>query len=324
MRRILSAAVSAALSITGIFASPAVASTGHTWQVQAGSVAGFDAGGPIGGGNEFYPNKITINQGDSINFTPMGPHTVTFNRPPVPVFALLAPPFVTPSPATISSPTDFVNGPIGFEFPPQPYTLTFAASLPPGTYTIICSLHLGMSETVDVLPAGAPLPKSDAQYLAIAQAQITRELTSLAEIASEASENDQDEDGGSTVLVGAGNKRGSNIRFFPASLTIHVGQSVTFLKTKDPTEPHTVTFAAPNDPFLELLPWGGSTYPAPGFTNSGFMVTRAQFDFYHLTGTGLPAGLLKYRLTFTSVGDFPYFCAIHDEAGMRAIVHVIP
>jgi plastocyanin len=324
MRRIASAAVSAVLSISGVLASPAIASTAHIWQVQAGSLAGFDAGGPTGGGNQFYPERIAIHAGDSINFTPVGPHTVTFNRPPVPVFALLAPPFITPSPATISSPTDSVSSPIGFDFPPQPYTLTFAASLPPGSYNIICGLHIGMSETVDVLAASAALPKTDADYAAIAQAEITRELNQLDQTASTAVKDNRGQDGDATVLVGAGNEHGSTIRFFPSALTIHVGQSVTFVKTKDPTEPHTVNFASPEDPFLELLPWGGATYPAAGFTASGLMVTHPQFDYYHLAGTGLPDGLLRYRLTFTAPGDFSYFCAIHDEAGMRATIHVVP
>src|SRR5437660_5741770 len=97
-----------------------------------------------------------------------------------------------------------------------------------------------MREMVDVRPAGATLPKTDADYLAIAQAQITRDLAALDRINTEATENFEDEDGSPTVLVGAGNKRVSNIRFYPASVTIRVGQSITFLKTHDASEPHTV------------------------------------------------------------------------------------
>jgi hypothetical protein len=53
---------------------------------------------------------------------------------------------------------------------------------------------------------------------------------------------------------------------------------------------------------------------------------RSQLDTSSsaLAGTGLPDGLLRYRLTFTAPGDFSYFCAIHDEAGMRATIHVVP
>ena len=128
------------------------------------------------------------------------------------------------------------------------------------------------------------------------------------------------------VLAGAGNARVSNIRFFPAAVTVRVGHSVTFLKTQDPTEPHTVTFGGPfdpNNPLAEFLASGGSRYDGTGIANSGFLSTKEQFSFYQLAGTGLPVAVTRYKLKFTSVGDFPYFCAIHDGAGMVGIVHVV-
>jgi len=330
MHRIVGAAVAAALSITSIFASPGLASTpppgGHEWQVQAGSPPRFDAAGPSGAGNRFYPEAITIHQGDHITFTPAGPHTVTFNRPPGPIFRFLDPSFpATPSPATITSASDSVMGIIGFgpPGPPEHYVVSFTS---PGTYQIICGLHLGMTLSVDVRPTGATLPKEDAQYLAIAQAAITRDLATVDRIAAAATDNFEDEDGNPTVLVGAGDKRVSNIRFFPASVTIRVGRSINFLKTQDPTEPHTVTFGNafdPNDPLAEFRASGGSRYNGTGVANSGFLSTSQQFSFYQLAGTGLPVAVTRYRLTFTSVGDFPYICAIHDPAGMVGIVHVV-
>ena len=74
MHRIVTAAIAVALAITGVFASPALAS-GTTWLVQAGSAP---AGPPIGGGNRFYPASIAIHPGDSVTFTPIGAHTITF------------------------------------------------------------------------------------------------------------------------------------------------------------------------------------------------------------------------------------------------------
>src|SRR5438309_949994 len=147
-------------------------------------------------------------------------------------------------------------------------------------------------------------------------------------IAAAATENFEDEDGNPAVLVGAGNKRVSNIRFYPASVNIRVGQTITFLKTHDPTEPHTVTFGPePSDMLQQLIPRGGSTYAGgkDEQANSGLLVTRQQFDYYQLAplaAFGLPVALTKYRLTFTKAGDFKYICAIHDGAGMVAWVHV--
>jgi plastocyanin len=281
----------------------------------------FDGSGPSGGGNRFYPDAIAIHQGDSVKFTPTGPHTITFNRPAGPLFGLFGP-FGDP---TITSATQQTNsGIIGFA-PGDTFTLTFASSLPVGTYMVICSLHLGMAERIEVLPASAELPKGDAEYRAIAQREIARDLAAQAEIAADARDNDEDEDGSPSVLVGAGNKRVSNIRFFPAAITVHVGQTIRFLKTQDPTEPHTVTFGTePADPFAQLVARGGSTYSGTENISSGFMSTKAQYAFYQLTGTPLPVALTKYRVTFTTAGDFSYFCAIHDDAGMRGTVHVVP
>lgn len=327
MLRIAVAALAVALSITGLIGSPALATTTHTWKIQASAPGTFDGNGPRGFGNRFYPDAVAIHEGDSIAVTPFGPHTITFNRPPVPVFALLDPSFgfITPSPATLASTSDRVNGVIGFSPGPEPpFSLTFAS---PGTYQIICALHIGMSLAVDVRSTGATLPKGDADYAAIAQAAITRDLAAVKRIDRAATENFQDEDGNLTVLAGAGNNRVSNIRFFPSSVTIKVGKSITFLKTQDPTEPHTVLFGGEGlNMFTELIPIDRSTYDGTGTANSGFMSTQAQFDYYHLAGVipGLPGGLTSYRLTFTKAGHFKYICGIHDGAGMFGFVDVVP
>jgi plastocyanin len=320
MFRIVSAvAATVVLSITGVLTSPAVAATAHTWQIQAGTVPIFDGSGPRGVGNRFYPAAIAIHQGDSVTVTPFGPHTFTYNRPPGPVFRVFAPSGGT----TLADPSATLNsGFIGGG--PGTFTVTFASTLPAGRYKFICVLHIGMSETVDVLPAGAELPKTDADYAAIAQAQITRDLATVERVNAAATEDLEDEDGNPTVLVGAGTNRVSNLRFYPASITIGVGQTITFLKTKDPTEPHTVSFNIPPGlPMIaELIPSGGSSFDGKGFTNSGFLSTKAQYAYYQLNGTPLPVALTKYSLTFTKAGDFKYVCALHDDAGMVAVVHV--
>ena len=321
MRRILVAAVVTALSITGIIASPAVAADANTWHVQAGSVA-FGATGPVGGGNRFYPEAIAIHAGDSVAFTPMAVHTVTFNRPPVPVFALFGPFGGT----LINSPAQSTNSGIIGDTGPVPYTVTFASTLPTGTYSFICGLHIGMTETITVLPPSQALPRTDAEYGLIAQREVTRDLATLADIAAEANQDNEDEDGdgGPTVWAGAGNKRGSNLRFFPSVITVHVGQAITFVKTHDPTEPHTVTFGQENpDPILQLIPSGGNTYDGTGTVNSGFLSTKAQFGYYQLAGTPLVQAT-KLKVNFTRAGTFDYVCELHDVVGMVGRVIVRP
>ena len=322
MRRIMAAAISAALSVTALFASPALAA-GQTWHVQQGYLT-FDGSGPSGGGNRFYPATISIHQGDSIEFAPMGAHTVTLFRPAGPLFILFGPIGASPTAGTASTPGAPVNsGIIGDSPVPTTFTLTFAATLPAGTYNVICGLHIGMSETVNVLPVGATLPNTQADLDTARDTQIATDRAAQAEALSDAT--DSDEDGDATVHAGIGTERTTAVRFFPASITVHVGDKVTFLKRSDPTEPHTVTFGAePPDPIAQLLPREGKTYSGTENISSGFLSTRAQDEYYQLAGTPLPIGLTKYKIRFTAVGDWPYICAIHDVIGMRGVVHVVP
>jgi plastocyanin len=318
-RMVGAAAAAVVLSITGVIGSPALAADATTWHVQAGSASFVPPGIPIGGGNRFYPESIAIHPGDAVAFTAIGAHTITFNRPAGPLFNFFGPSGVT----TLGARSDSVNsGLIGAGPPPPPtFTVTFASTLPAGRYKFICMLHVGMTEIVDVLPMSKDLPKTDAEYGAMAQREITRDLAKLAKIASDAQDND---DHGRRVLVGAGDKRVSNLRFFPETMTIHVGQTVTFLKTKDPTEPHTVLFGGEGlDEFQELFPSGGNTYDGTGTVNSGFLSTRRQYAYFQLAGV-LPPPTTRFKVTFTRAGTYEYICALHDEIGMVGTIVVNP
>src|SRR5437867_12780576 len=90
VRTMGAAGAAVVLSISGIFASPALAA-GTTWHVQAGSVGFESPGVVIGGGNWFYSESMAVHPGDTVAFKPIGPHTVTYNRAPGPVFLLFGP-----------------------------------------------------------------------------------------------------------------------------------------------------------------------------------------------------------------------------------------
>lgn len=90
------------------------------------------------------------------------------------------------------------------------------------------------------------------------------------------------------------------LQFYPASITIDAGDSITW---KYPAgEPHTVTFLGPrssppppNDPSVPA-PAGGATYDGTAYTSSGFIL-----------------GGKTYTLTFTKPGTYTYYCLIHGE-----------
>jgi plastocyanin len=320
MRTILIVGVSAALALTTILTTPALAAS-QTWHIQVGSILDFPAGHF---GNAFYPSQIAAHAGDTIDFGVTSPHTVTFNRPDnTPLFAFFVPPGGTTTSATLSAKGQFVN--TGFDpvsFAPYTFTLTLGNALQPGRYEFICALHLGMRGAIDVLPTAARLSKTDADYAAEGSQEIARDFDSANHVGDKISDKAAHEP--LTVYAGAGTKRVTDLRFFPSSITIHAGQSITFLKTHDPTEPHTVTFGAePANPFA---PQGGPpfTFTGSNSISTGALLTEKQYDFYIAGAIGVPVAVAKATITFTTAGTYTYICTIHDDVGMRGTVTVLP
>lgn len=123
--------------------------------------------------------------------------------------------------------------------------------------------------------------------------------------------------------------------FYPANLTIHVGDSVMW-KHNSMDNPHTVTFLGPekaiedlngppagNPPRSELnpkifLPVGSNTYDGSQYLNSGVMADN------------IP-GPKQYTVTFNTPGTYTYYCSIHavnlpngQIVSMQAKVTVLP
>lgn len=104
------------------------------------------------------------------------------------------------------------------------------------------------------------------------------------------------------------------MRFYPASLTINVGDTIVWKQNS--AEPHTVTFLKAGqktpdlvipDPGksqqmmfnpLVIMPQGQTTFDGTALTGSGQMGGEAQFP-------------KEYKLTFTKPGVYEYICAFH-------------
>jgi plastocyanin len=133
-----------------------------------------------------------------------------------------------------------------------------------------------------------------------------------------------------TMLAGAGQDTVSINAFFPASLRIRAGDTVTWKINSD--EPHTATFLAdeppPPDPIP--IPDGGptdimlnpksffstrapdapvETYDGTVYRNSGFLSN----------GTVVPPNE-SYSLTFDKPGTYQYICLIHPTTMIGEIV----
>jgi plastocyanin len=132
------------------------------------------------------------------------------------------------------------------------------------------------------------------------------------------------------VLVGWENpKQGVDLEaYFPAKVTIHVGDTVHWVQNS--VEIHTVTFldsapapalivpsGLPNGQPSPLMlnpavafPTPGNTYNGSGYANSGVMSKGGQ--------------LSSYDLTFTAAGTFNYSCLVHGVMMSGTIVVVDP
>ncbi len=103
-------------------------------------------------------------------------------------------------------------------------------------------------------------------------------------------------------------------RFEPGLRVVHKGETVTWTNL-DPATPHTITIGP--DPANPFAPTGGPTITtAPGATTVNSLIGNPT-----LFG---PGGHTSFALTFDHAGAYSYFCALHDELGMKGTIVVLP
>ena len=335
MGRWWAVAFAAALSVA-VFAGSGAAAPGKTWHVGVGADSADHAVQLL----DFYPRTITVNVGDTINFTltALADHTVTFMSGAKP------PDLAAPQkdgrvefPSAVAYPNGghtygesaYVNSGV---FGPnnKSWSVTFAK---PGTYTYQCLLHPVQVGTVIVQPAGTPYPSTQNQYDELAAKSRASGLAAGAKLRAATRATASKGPSGTTYtapLVGDASQRIALYRFGTDNLTVKVGDTVRWVM-KDPDEIHTVTFAGTGDipAFLTpqptprglpafyynpkiLAPAGGATHTGNTYYNSGILFPVN------------PPGPTEYSLTFTKPGTFTYWCVVHVPQGMRGTVIVTP
>jgi plastocyanin len=253
----------------------------------------------------FLPNVLWVNVGDKVVWTSkVGEiHTVTFLAP-----GQQTPPFNETDPQQIKlvggnvyDGKHYFNSGIlsnapnsGFQASTT-YSLTFGAM---GDFIYYCLVHPSMLGIVHVRPAGTPYPFSqqayDQQIQASTQATIS-DGQNLAGMAKTMSNNHQ-------VVASLGDGLVGLMRFYPASVTIHVGEKVTFTN-HDVMEPHTITFGPEKKDIFH--PYGNpKSFDGTAQLNSGYIGVIPAWS-----GT-------SFTVTFTKAGTFRYFCALHDYLAM--------
>lgn len=327
-----------ALAVVLAFSSAgwkAVSAAGTTWSITVGQ------GGQGIAANDFFPDSVTVHQGNTIHFANpyLEPHTVSFLPS-----GMAAPGVIVPAP---SGPPQFMLNPQAAN-PTGTGTVTFDASkyynsglmfkggtadvtFPlQGTFTFLCLIHgSGMKITVSVVGPAVPV-QTQAQLDAAGKAASDQLIANGVSAASQIKSTKQAQADGSynwSVQAGGSVLEADIVQFNSPDITINVGDSVTW--TNPNAVPHTVTFLAPGQalpnlvqpspqpsgppllliPLQTFLPVGGPMYDGTAYANSGI------FD-----AVNSPSN--KYTLKFTKPGTYQYHCILHDDQGMMGTITV--
>ena len=336
-------------------AAPAAQSGPTTWTVLVGAET---TGADMGAWQfmRFYPDSITINEGDSIvwkinagefhavNFLPPGQTSIEFTQVQG-QDVVLNPQVIFPSGGPAFDGTGgAASGLIGRDAGQVPeYKLTFSKA---GTYGYVCPIHavfdpgskqmVGMTGKVIVQPAGTAYPKTQAQIDADAATLIAADSSAAAAGASAATTVPGPQPGPNggmihTVNIGYDSGVASYMRFAPTNLTIKAGDTVMW-KQNSAMTPHTVTLlpdqGAPALTVVEPQGNGPPTVklnpailaPAGGTSYAGSGYYNSGFLLPLMDPTPAPR---DYALTFTAPGTYTYVCMLHVGMGMVGTITVL-
>ena len=294
---------------------------------------------------DFYPSQVQVRPGDTLRFdngsgsVPI-PHTVTLGTG-ADIGASLPPPVaegvgqvpavwgacVSEEPLTPED-TECPDGNAGFPpsgdtveldafagqgfynsgifDPGQTVVVPIADDVAPGSYTFVCYLHpVTMDIAVEVVAPDQEV-QSQSDLDAAAEEAIAADLADGD--AALAAMDDADLPG-DTVQAGAEQGAAVVTRFFPTTITVPSGTTVTWVN--EGNDPHVVSFSDDVDPH------GPENFApptiAPGADYTGEPAISGVFG-------NPPFPSTTYALRFPEEGRFPYYCPIHP--GMAGVVEV--
>ncbi|MCU1252873.1 MAG: hypothetical protein JWQ49_5902 [Edaphobacter sp.] len=329
--------VVAFLAVLAAFAMPQTVQAEQNWKATVGGQSKDLANQAIA----FLPNEIWIHEFDSITWTFAADeiHTVTFLKA-----SQVVPPFAVGCPGFSSTGATF-DGSTCLTTPPLVTGASFKVNFPKaGNYKLVCLVHNQMTGLIHVLPASVTLPHDQAFY----EEQGEKELHNLLTDTDKAARHHGHEDwndmlsvgvlsGKNGVVAGIGEMAAtpggfqalSVLRFLNGTIEVHAGDTVEW-GNLDPALPHTITFGVepanpiPPSPNVFKDPDGvlhATVSSSSDSVHSGFLVGAPQD---RIGSPQVPAGTMRFRITFAHAGTYKYICALHDTLGMVGKVIVLP
>jgi len=308
--------------------------------------------------NAFFPNKLTIHQGDKVRFSVQGFHTVNFPAKGTPAAELIA-----PTGNKIAGQNDAAGQPFWFNgqaelgFNPALFqsefgkTVTYTGKnsvesglptgdgkIPPvtvkftkkGTFTYYCNVHPGMKAQIKVVAARAKAPtkKAVAKTVVNQAKKAVKIATRLLQTKVPAG----------IVEIGPSGPGGVELfKFAPSSLSIPVGTTLRFQMPTASRDDHTAT-TGPGNPETEPNSYIGQlagSFQSPQIN---------QAALYPSDGPGAPASLTpsshgngfwnsgvldtssatplptNNSVRFNAAGTYTFYCLIHPF--MKATITV--
>ena len=316
----------------------------------------------------YFPDSLTIHVGDTVLWKQKTHeiHTVTFlagTPAPILIVPVPAPPPDLPGPLMINpqaafpaAPADglydgttYANSGIMSTDPGNPtqFSLTFTQA---GTFAYTCLVHGAMMSgkivVVDQkdrrdsdynfghhfkrIPSPAEVSRQ-ARWLIAQRLAKANALYGVALSQVPRPQHNPDGTTNYTVLVGWTKGQLDLMRFIPAKLVVHPGDTVNFMLSTTNDAPHTVTFlnGAPDISFIVPIP----NPPGPPILLINPDVLAPLNPGQLLTGSGIfSSGLLQpvvgptsYSWTIGDIsGNLPYQCILHDTSGMTGMLKVVP
>ncbi|HEX6457548.1 MAG TPA: hypothetical protein VF032_01410 [Thermoleophilaceae bacterium] len=308
--------------------------------------------------NDFFPHGVRIHAGDSVRFVATGFHIVD-----LPKRGATAQPLVIPTGQTVAGSLDAAGSPFWFNgqkqvqfnpallpsnfgkklryngrkevlsgFPPggrpKPLTVKFQKT---GRFTYYCPLHPGMKGVVTVVPKSRRVP-SKRQEAAAAKRQAKRDLKIAKRLVNTRVP------AGSVDVGSAGPHGVENYGFFPKTINVSVGTTLSFRMTQGSFETHTAS-TGPDNPeqpggYLASLSasfQGGpppidprAAYPSdPPGTPAHLTPASHGNGFWHSgpldnsNATPFPA---SNSVTFSQAGTYQFYCLIHPFMHATVVV----